>query len=90
MKFYKTIDNGYICAIERRESYATSEEITETEYNKILGIIRNRPTAPEGYGYRLTESIEWEMYELPPVEVEEDPELSDSEALEIIVNGGAA
>ncbi len=73
-----------------RKYYRDKTEITPEQYNEILDMLRNRPTAPEGYGYRLTESLEWELYELPPVGVEEDPELSDSEALEIIVNGGAA
>lgn len=58
------------------------KEITAEKYNEILMILRNSPTAPEGYGYRLTESLDWELYKLPPVEVEEDPELTDSEALE--------
>ena len=69
--------------------YRDNVEITAAKYNEIMGMLRNRPTDPDGYGYRLTESLEWELYELPLVEVEEDPELSDSEALEIIVNGGA-
>lgn len=69
--------------------YRDNVEITAAKYNEIMGLLRNRPTVPDGYGYRLTESLEWELYELPPVEVEEDPELSDSETLEIIVNGGA-
>lgn len=68
--------------------YRDNVEITAAKYNEIMGLLRNRPTAPDGYGYRLTESLEWELYELPSVEVEEDPELSDSDALEIIVNGG--
>ena len=67
--------------------FRNGSEITEAEYNKIREIIRNRPTAPEGYGYRLTESLEWELYELPHAE-DTDEELTDSEALDIIVNGG--
>ena len=47
------------------------EEITEAEYNRIFDMIRNRPTAPEGYGYRLTAGLEWELYELPIEEIEE-------------------
>ena len=70
--------------------YRDNVEITAEQYNEILTMLRNRPTAPEGYEYRLTESLEWELYELPPVEVEEDPELTAEEALDIIVNGGAA
>lgn len=42
--------------------------ITETEYNDILSVIRNRHTAPDGYGYRLREDLTWELYELPIVE----------------------
>ena len=40
-------------------------EITEAKYDEILAMLRNRPTAPDGYAYRLTESLEWELYELP-------------------------
>ena len=65
--------------------YHGMREITEAEYNHILEIIRNKPTAPEGYGYRLTESLEWEMYEIPTKE--EEIELTDSETLEILLGG---
>lgn len=67
--------------------YRDKTEITPEQYNEILSMLRNRPTATDGYGYRLTESLGWELYELPPVEVEEDPELSAEEALEIITGG---
>jgi hypothetical protein len=52
------------------------EEITETQYNEILSMLRNRPNAPEGFAYRLTQALEWELYELPPAEPEE---LSETE-----------
>lgn len=45
--------------------YWNGAEITEAEYNRIKAIIDNRPTAPDGYGYKLTDSLEWELYELP-------------------------
>ena len=51
-------------------------EITEAEYSHIKSIIDSRPTAPEGFGYRLTAQLEWELYELPPVE---DEELTETE-----------
>lgn len=60
------------------------EEITETQYNEILSMLRNRPTAPDGFAYRLTAELEWELYEAP---VEEEPELTADEALEIILGG---
>lgn len=59
--------------------YHNGKEITESEYNHILSIIRNKPTAPDGYGYRLTDGLEWELYELP---VETDEEVSVEEVLE--------
>jgi hypothetical protein len=52
--------------------YRDKTEITSEQYNEILTMLRNRPTAPDGYGYRLTESLEWELYELPTEEGEED------------------
>lgn len=60
------------------------EEITETQYNEILSMLRNRPTAPDGFAYRLTKELEWELYEAP---VEEEPELTADEALDIILGG---
>ena len=60
------------------------EEITETKYNEILSMLRNRPIAPDGFAYRLTKELEWELYEAP---VEEEPELTADEALEIILGG---
>lgn len=48
------------------------EEIIENQYNEILAMLRNRPTAPEGFSYRLTKELEWELYELPVEEAEEE------------------
>ena len=61
------------------------EEITETQYEEILSMLRSRPEAPEGYAYRLTKDLVWEQYELPPEE--NDPELSEAEMLEILLGG---
>lgn len=56
--------------------YHNGKEITEVEYNEILGIIRNKPNAPDGYDYRLNDFMEWELYEMPTVEhIEELPEV---------------
>lgn len=45
--------------------YRGNEEITELEYNNILELIKSKPIAPQGFEYRLTDSLEWELYELP-------------------------
>lgn len=52
--------------------YRDKTEITAVQYNEIQTIIRNRPTAPEGYEYRLTNDLEWELYELPAEEQEDE------------------
>lgn len=61
------------------------EEITETQYEEILSMLRSRPEAPDGYAYRLTKDLVWEQYELPPEE--SDPELTEAEMLDILLGG---
>lgn len=78
---YKTIIGGYVNNISKNSG---GTEITETEYNAILDAIHNRPTAPDGYGYRMREDLTWELYELPVVE-ETEEELTDQEAYNIIM-----
>lgn len=82
MRFYKQTSNHYIIAIG---TGAGGTEITETEYNAILAVIRNRPAA-EGKGYRLKTDLTWETYDLPPEpEPSDADELSDAEALNVIL-----
>lgn len=66
--YKKYEQDGYILCL------GVGEEITENEYNTILDKINNRPTAPEGFTYRLTAALEWELVELPPIENNEDSE----------------
>lgn len=82
MRFFKLTDKDIIVAVGIGDA---GEEITESEYGSILAVIRNRPSAAAGLAYRLTTGLEWEMYE-PPAE-ETDSELSDEEALKIIIGG---
>lgn len=62
--------DGYILCL------GIGDEITEDEYNKILDKINNRPTAPEGFTYRLTTALKWELCKLPPT-VENNEEFED-------------
>lgn len=68
MAFYKIVKDGYILGVAKSDGEGN---VTETEYNTVSEIIRNQPQAPDGYQYRLTTGLEWEMYELPPVEESE-------------------
>ena len=81
---YKQITDNYITAIGT--GYGGTE-ITEAEYNKIMSIIQNRPTA-DGKGYRLKTDLTWEEYDLPPEpEPSDEDEISNDEALEILLGG---
>ena len=77
--FYKIVENGYINGIGTNgigtNSPDTVTEISETEYNEILSIIRSAPVAPDGYCYRLTEELEWVLEHLPPETFTEDEAL---------------
>lgn len=68
----KYINDNYIVGVGTGADIGS--EITEDEYNEILDKINNRPTAPEGFTYRLTTALEWELVELPPIENNEDSE----------------
>lgn len=59
--------------------------ITAEEYAAILAMLRNPPAAPEGWAYRLTAELQWELEELPAPDP--DPELSAEEALSILLGG---
>lgn len=69
MRYYKQIGNGYLISIGTGNGH---EEITAEEYESILTIIKSRPTAEAGYGYRLKTDLTWELYEVPVVDDSED------------------
>lgn len=73
----KYIKNGYIIGLS--VGAGTGEPITEEEYSKILAVIENRPQAPEGYTYRLTTSLKWELVEVPKIEPTEENIESEEE-----------
>lgn len=52
--------------------YRDGVEISEEKYAEILNMIRNKPTAPDGYGYRLTDDLKWELYELHAEDQEDE------------------
>lgn len=82
MRYNKQIFNNYIIAIGT--GYGGTE-ISEAEYNDIMAIIQSCPAA-EGKGYRLKTDLTWEEYDLPPErEPSDEDELSDAEALNVIM-----
>ena len=83
MRYHKQATDQYILAIGT--GYG-GEEITEAEYNEIMSIIQNRPSA-EGKGYKLKTDLTWEEYDLPVIVESDDDELSESETLDILLGG---
>lgn len=80
--YYKNIEDGFITFLSTGSGQV---KITQEEYDHILSVIRNRPTPEAGYGYKLCTDLTWELVELPPAP--EDPEISDADALDIILGG---
>lgn len=84
ISFYKIVYNNVITGFGTNG--ADVMEITETEYSELVSMFRNRPTAPEGYGYVLqNEPREWVLVELPPAP--EDEDISPEEAIDILLGG---
>ena len=81
MRFYKQIDSSYILAIGTGNG---GTEITESEYNEILTVIRNKPQATATTDYRLKTDLTWEAYEVESVP---DPEPEPQEVLDILLGG---
>ena len=80
-RYVKNLEDGYIAGIATN---ACGMEITEEEYHEILAVIKSKPMDVDGYGYRLTTELEWELYELP---IMEEEELTEEEVLEILLGG---
>ena len=86
MRYYKNISDNYIFAIGT--GYG-NDEISEQEYNEIMSVIRSCPNE-EGKGYRLKADLTWEEYDLPTVpEPSDDDEISNDEAINILLGGAA-
>lgn len=77
MRYYKTINDVYITSIGNGSG---GTEISAREYADILETILSKPTAPEGFDYRLKTDLTWEEYEKP--EPDPEPEKASSEDYE--------
>ena len=85
-RYYKQTDDVYILAVGVGVG---GMEISAAEYSEILSIIQNRPIA-EGKGYRLKTDLTLEAYDMPPEpEPSDEDELSDAEALNILLGGAS-
>lgn len=65
--YYKQVENGIILSIGTLEVANDSvTEITETEYNNLLAIMKRAPKGGVEYGYHLSaETLQYEFYVKP-------------------------
>lgn len=86
MRYYKIIVNGYLVAVG---TGAGGTEITEQEYNDFLLLIAGKPAPPDStHVYRITEAGEYVLVEIePPPEPDDNDELTEDEAFDIIMGG---
>ena len=61
MRYYKCVKNNITLCVGIGFGY---EEITKSEYERIMLMMANKPTARDGYDYRLTSLLEWEEYQI--------------------------
>jgi len=81
MRYYKDISDGYFLAIGTGNG---GTEITQSEYDEIMAVIRNKPQPAEDTDYLLKDDLTWEAYHVEPSpEPDPDPE----EALSILLGG---
>ena len=72
MNYCLMISNGYI------EGFCQSENpvinpISEEDFNRIKATHNNRPSAPDGFTYKLkADTLTWELVELPPIDDTDD------------------
>ena len=79
-EYYKIVDDGYIVGFGTNGNDECTA-ITEQEYTQLRAVFADRPTAPTGYDYRLKVDLTWELVE------NEEPDIDDSEAIDIILGG---
>lgn len=72
---FAEFENGYVIYVSDN---CGNTELTDEQTSTIEERLRDRPTAPTGFTYKLrADTLEWELVELPPIE--EDDEATESD-----------
>ena len=83
-RYFVSKQGGYIQGVYA--GTAGENEITQEAYQAVIAAVQAMPEAPEGKGYRLKDDLTYEEYDLP----EAGEEISDTEAMNIIIGGANA
>ena len=68
MRYDITTEDGYIVSFGSASNGEPEDgNITKEQYDEIRRVITEKPTAADGYEYRLrADTLQWERVELPP------------------------
>ena len=80
MTYTRKTENGYIISLSTDDA-PSGGNITKDEYNGLMELYRSKPKAPAGYDYRLKETLEWELYEVPKPEAPEGSGYTEAQLL---------
>lgn len=88
MKYYEFSNNECVLGVGQgdcRDGDCNGVEISKARYDSIIAAIPRKPAATATTDYRLKTDLTWEQFEIDPPDP--DPELDDSEAIEILLGG---
>lgn len=72
MNYCLMVSDGYINGFCQSED-AVLNPISEEKFNRIKSIHSERPTAQDGFTYKLkADTLTWELAELPPIDDTDD------------------
>ena len=78
VKYYAVVENNYVFCVSANKF---GDIISEDMYAKISNAIKNKPTPPNDFAYRLkADTLEWELIEIPKDAPNEVATPSDYEA----------
>ena len=68
MNYTLSIVDGYVIGVCESVGHFPNE-ITKEERDTVFNLLTNKPTAEEGYEYRLrADTLQWELVELEPID----------------------
>lgn len=77
MGYTKVVTDNFILGIGLNQA---ESGITKEEFDAIEKAIKEQPTAPDGYQYRLrADTLTWELVEAPVIEPTEEEEATESD-----------
>lgn len=82
---FAEFENGYVIYVSDN---CGNTELTDEQTSTIKERLRDRPTAPDGFTYKLrADTLEWELVELPET-IDTDDEATESDYIDALQDLG--